>query len=246
MQKVRALLSGALLLVAGTCFAEDRWLWDGWPDPVTAEYGPNAAREFAALSESGRAAYKVALVACSLYADRYYDPNSNYKNQCETDYKSFEIDFGSKYIGVLFDGVMRYSRLANREFQLHTSPREMMNPNNEHGKEHVAALQKIYREGNLHAASVITAPPIQTASNAAGQILIPLQRKGGTFVTSVQINKAITLNFVVDSGAADVTIPDDVVSTLLRTGTLEKSDFIGSETYKLADGSTAPSATFRI
>jgi len=33
---------------------------------------------------------------------------------------------------------------------------------------------------------------------------------------------------------------------LLRTGTLQKDDFIGTETYKLADGSKAPSATFRI
>jgi hypothetical protein len=43
-----------------------------------------------------------------------------------------------------------------------------------------------------------------------------------------------------------VTIPVDVVSTLLRTGTLQKTDFIGAETYTLADGSKVPSATFRI
>ena len=71
-------------------------------------------------------------------------------------------------------------------------------------------------------------------------------RQGGTFVVPVLINKAITLNFVVDSGADDVTIPVDVVSTLLRTGTLQKTDFIGAETYTLADGSKVPSATFRI
>jgi hypothetical protein len=49
---------------------------------------------------------------------------------------------------------------------------------------------------------------------------------------------AITLNFLVDSGATDVAIPADVVSTLIRTGTIESSDFIGTRTYVLADGLT--------
>ena len=60
------------------------------------------------------------------------------------------------------------------------------------------------------------------------------------------INNAITLDFIVDSGAADVSIPADVVMTLFRTGTLEKSDFLGEKTYVLADGSEVPSQTFRI
>jgi predicted aspartyl protease len=34
--------------------------------------------------------------------------------------------------------------------------------------------------------------------------------------------------------------------TLIRTGTLQDADFVGTQTYKLADGSTAPSTTFRI
>jgi hypothetical protein len=46
--------------------------------------------------------------------------------------------------------------------------------------------------------------------------------------------------------AADVSIPADVVSTLMRTGTLQKSDFVGQKIYRLADGSTVPSATFLI
>ena len=49
---------------------------------------------------------------------------------------------------------------------------------------------------------------------------VPLQRKGGTYVVPVLINKAITLDFIVDGGAADVSIPADVVMTLVRTGTL--------------------------
>jgi predicted aspartyl protease len=43
-----------------------------------------------------------------------------------------------------------------------------------------------------------------------------------------------------------VSIPADVVLTLVRSGTLQHSDFIGTQTYRLADGSTVPSTTFRI
>ena len=39
-----------------------------------------------------------------------------------------------------------------------------------------------------------------------------MQIEGGTYVVPVLINDAITLDFVVDSGAADVSIPADVVS----------------------------------
>lgn len=75
---------------------------------------------------------------------------------------------------------------------------------------------------------------------------INMERSGGIFVVPVLINDTITLNFVVDSGAADVSIPADVVLTLMRTGTLKATDFLGQKTYVLADGSKVPSQTFRI
>jgi predicted aspartyl protease len=75
---------------------------------------------------------------------------------------------------------------------------------------------------------------------------VPMQIEGGIFVVPVLINDAITLNFIVDRGAADVTIPADVVMTLMRTGTLKNSDFLGKKTYVLSDGSEVPSRTFRI
>jgi predicted aspartyl protease len=89
-------------------------------------------------------------------------------------------------------------------------------------------------------------PPVPKPSTGAATRLVPLQKDGGTYVVPVLINGVFTLPFVVDSGAADVSIPADVVLTLFRTGTLEKADFIGEKTYRLADGSTVPSATFRI
>lgn len=88
--------------------------------------------------------------------------------------------------------------------------------------------------------------PRKSKATIASALSIPLLQQGGTFIVPVQINGAITLNFVVDSGAADVSIPSDVVTTLMRTGTLKKSDFLGQKTYVLADGSKVPSQTFRI
>jgi predicted aspartyl protease len=63
--------------------------------------------------------------------------------------------------------------------------------------------------------------PAQTASGDAESI--PLSMQGGTFVIPVLINGQITLNFTIDSGAADVSIPADVVSTLIRTGQFKRA-----------------------
>lgn len=76
--------------------------------------------------------------------------------------------------------------------------------------------------------------------------VVQMVQRNGVYVVPVLINNAITLDFVLDTGAADVSVPEDVVTTLMRTGTITKSDIIGARTYTLADGSTTSSATFRI
>jgi predicted aspartyl protease len=86
----------------------------------------------------------------------------------------------------------------------------------------------------------------QPSQASTGHSEIALRKQGGTFTVPVTVNGAMTLNFSVDSGAADVSIPADVVLTLMRTGTIDRGDFLGNRTYMLADGSTAPSPTFRI
>jgi uncharacterized protein len=90
--------------------------------------------------------------------------------------------------------------------------------------------------------AVLLAAPVHPAFSE----MIQLQRQGGTYMVPVRINDAITLPFVIDSGAADVAIPADVVSTLTRTGTIRLNDFIGTRTYVLADGSELPSPVFII
>ncbi len=75
---------------------------------------------------------------------------------------------------------------------------------------------------------------------------VPMQENGGVYAVPVSINGALTIGFIIDSAAADVSIPADVVLTLFRTDTLKQSDFLGTQKYTLADGSTVPSPTFRI
>jgi clan AA aspartic protease (TIGR02281 family) len=84
------------------------------------------------------------------------------------------------------------------------------------------------------------------APKQATQGHVPLKMDGGTFIVPVQINGTMTLDFVVDSGASDVSVPADVVSTLMRVGTIKETDFIGEQTYILADGSKSRSPTFMI
>jgi hypothetical protein len=80
----------------------------------------------------------------------------------------------------------------------------------------------------------------------AGQETITMKESGGVYVVPVRLNDAITLNGIVDSGAADVSVPADIVSTLMRTKTITEQDFLSKQTYVLADGSKVPSQRFRI
>ena len=82
--------------------------------------------------------------------------------------------------------------------------------------------------------------------NPSSRMAVPLKQDGGIFVVPVEINGAITLEFAVDSGASDVSVPLDVFSTLRRTRTIKDSDIIGQQTYVLADGSKSRSIMFTI
>jgi clan AA aspartic protease (TIGR02281 family) len=90
----------------------------------------------------------------------------------------------------------------------------------------------------------------QVASNAApagpGGDLIALEADHGALYVPVLIDNAITLKFVVDSGATDVVIPSDVARNLMQMGQLTRSDFLGNGWAILADGSRVPSRVYNI
>jgi hypothetical protein len=74
-------------------------------------------------------------------------------------------------------------------------------------------------------ANMPAAQPPSEQRDAPGATVVPMVPDGGTFGVPVRINDQITLKFVIDSGASDVSVPADVVMTLLRTGTITDADF---------------------
>ncbi|HEY0749074.1 MAG TPA: retropepsin-like aspartic protease [Steroidobacteraceae bacterium] len=79
-----------------------------------------------------------------------------------------------------------------------------------------------------------------------GETRIPLVKMSGGLIAPVVINNALKLNFVVDSGASDVSIPTDVFSRLVRANTVTRADLTGTRPYKNADGQVFHSQTFII
>ena len=61
-------------------------------------------------------------------------------------------------------------------------------------------------------------------------------RMRGVFALSVGLNGNTKSYFVVDSGAANMQIPQEVADELTRNGTLTQSDFLGERRFVVADG----------
>jgi gag-polyprotein putative aspartyl protease len=86
-----------------------------------------------------------------------------------------------------------------------------------------------------------TTPPVASAGDE-----VPLILSGDTYAVPTIVNRTLKLDFMIDSGSSDMVIPADVVLTLIRSGTLSKSDFIGDQTFTLADGRNLQSAQFTL
>jgi aspartyl protease family protein len=71
-------------------------------------------------------------------------------------------------------------------------------------------------------------------------------RMGGVFVLPAVINGGTRSYFIVDSGAANVQIPEEVAQEMRRAGTLAESDFLGQRRFTLADGSGLQQRVFRL
>ena len=96
--------------------------------------------------------------------------------------------------------------------------------------------------------SIPAAQPSSTPmrANATDVDEVALVQAGSLLEIPTRINGAITLNFIIDSGASDVQIPLDVFSTLVRANTIQDGDIIGEQTYTLADGSEKKASKFLI
>jgi clan AA aspartic protease (TIGR02281 family) len=110
------------------------------------------------------------------------------------------------------------------------------------------AAQALARLRQQAMSAAPAAPTELTPSRAPLRNLhsVRMLKTHGVYEVPVTINDSIHLNFLVDSGAADVAIPSDVFSTLRRTGTIQKDDLLGEQLYELADGRKVKQTVFRI
>jgi clan AA aspartic protease (TIGR02281 family) len=85
-----------------------------------------------------------------------------------------------------------------------------------------------------------------SAPSAHGREEVQLDKRGSSYYVPVRINDTITIPFLLDTGAGDLVIPEDVARTLIRAGALKSGDFIGKRSYQIANGSEEVSPLVRI
>lgn len=81
-------------------------------------------------------------------------------------------------------------------------------------------------------------------SSSNGNSEVKLVNHAGVYAVPILVNDVLTINFIVDSGAADVFISSDVASTLLKTGTITNNDLLEDAIYTMANGTQVKSKRF--
>ena len=115
----------------------------------------------------------------------------------------------------------------------------------------LASVEDVWAMARLLIIRAVLAIALAAGSAAAaladdrGQT-VSIEPHDGAFVVPVMLNDIMTVKFIVDSGSADVSIPEEVASALMKSGTLTGADLLGSKTYLLADGSLVPSKIYRM
>jgi hypothetical protein len=98
-----------------------------------------------------------------------------------------------------------------------------------------------YKPGTLAILLCVLLSPIspRAAEVALGTI-------GGVYTAPVQINRTLTLQFLIDPGAAAVIIPEAVFTELVENGTIPQGDVLGTGIATLADRSSYATLKIRL
>jgi len=73
-----------------------------------------------------------------------------------------------------------------------------------------------------------------------------LGQSGGIYTVSVQINRSVAAQFLVDPGSALVVIPRSVLRALVLDGTVTQDDIVGASIAELADSSLYEAVHIRL
>lgn len=109
-----------------------------------------------------------------------------------------------------------------------------------------AGFNHVSASSSASSARQADAPDAQTAAPPSAVQRVPLIANGGVFSTPIRINGSPAYPFIIDSGASDVSVPPEIVESLMATGRLTDDDFMGHTVYTLADGSQIKSRTFML
>jgi len=74
------------------------------------------------------------------------------------------------------------------------------------------------------------------AENSHKKTEISMRKSGGVYYVPVTIN-GVEMEFIFDTGASDITISTTEALFLMKHGYLEENDFLGTQQYRIADGS---------
>lgn len=98
----------------------------------------------------------------------------------------------------------------------------------------------------LAAAAPWAGPAAAAPLDGAAPEMVAMEAFNGAFVVAVNLDNVLDEKFIVDSGAADVSIPSGVAERLKRSGAMTAADFLGQKVYMMADGSKVPSDIYRL
>ncbi|MEI7872886.1 MAG: retropepsin-like aspartic protease [Alphaproteobacteria bacterium] len=90
------------------------------------------------------------------------------------------------------------------------------------------------------------APPQLLANNSLRLSTVQMHRAGGVFVIPITLNDSVNQYAILDSGASNVQIPQEVADELRRNGSLTDADGLGQRRYILADGRGVLDKVFRL
>jgi clan AA aspartic protease (TIGR02281 family) len=249
---IRAMLTASIMLMAsaGTTFAGP--LEDADAAYNRIDYG-TALRLWRQLADQGNPQAQNKLG--EMYLNGLVEPSKGELVNCTEALKLFGIAANHGLAAAQYNLGRLYERGWCVSTDLGKARKFYRKAADQGDRDAASALWEIYEYGLGVRRDPAAAERWYSLANVNGQTAAPnrhtwvevsLKKEGGTFVVPVEINGAITLDFTVDSGAADVSVPADVFSTLARTGTINSSDITGEQTYVLADGSANKSVTFTI
>jgi aspartyl protease family protein len=75
---------------------------------------------------------------------------------------------------------------------------------------------------------------------------IKIKKEGNINKIPISLNDVINTDFIIDTGASNVSITPDLALLLIKSGTINSEDWLKDKYYQFADGSIAKSKTFKI